>query len=71
MDQAEIRKMETKIKKFKIMVSSSLESVEDKITRRLNDKILKIEADLSKLSGKYQTQVLENLLIYLSSVVVP
>ena len=47
--------METKIKKFKIMVSSSLESVEDKITRRLNDKILKIEADLSKLSGKYQT----------------
>ena len=51
-EQAEIRKVENKMKKMKIMISSTLESLEKKISLPIQEITNKLETDLDKFKDE-------------------
>ena len=58
-EQAEIRKVENKMKKLKILMSSSLESIEEKISLPIQEITNRLATDLEKLKDDTEQSMTE------------
>ena len=58
-DQAEVRKLETKLKKMKMMLSESLEPLEQRLMTQINERYNKLEVDMVTVTEDTEQNITE------------